>query len=127
MNQINILLLCRKKLFLLIGIIGLIMLFSCKKEEVEPYYKNSVIKGEVRLYDYGTIIEDKSNIKITAYGPYGNKSAFTDYNGLFEISELGNGTYEVEFYMYNYETTRLYGIQLFGYDTVQLFEILSRN
>jgi len=41
-------------------------------------------------------VEAPVDIKITAMGPYENKSALTDSKGDYEINSLGNGTCNLE-------------------------------
>lgn len=91
------------------------LLVSCEKEP-EPLTENSVIYGTAELYlDFEN---EPNHVKITAHGPYGQNSQIAGEDGSYRFSELGNGTYYLDFSQDGYGTIRQYGIQLFGYDTV---------
>lgn len=117
MNLNSILLLFRNRAFLLTGIVLWTLASSCE-ELPEPLFTNSVINGNIDVYY--TNDEAPENIIITARGPYGKKDTLTDNNGDYEISGLGNGTYELEISKEGYGTRYHYGIQLFGNDTVRV-------
>ncbi len=106
-----------KGIFLSLFLI-LLLAYSCEKEPV-PLTTNSVIKGRV----YGVYPETDEGFLVTAYGPYGNSSAYTDVNGYFQIKGIGNGTYYVEYSKEGYGTIRQYNIQVFGNDTVTAYVV----
>jgi len=117
MNLNSILLLFRNRAFLVTGIVLWALASSCE-ELPEPLFTNSVISGDIRLYDsYKGVLED---ISVTALGPYEKKKVLTISNGDYEITGLGNGTYELEISKEGYGTKYHYGIQLFGNDTVRV-------
>jgi hypothetical protein len=95
--------------FLLLGIVG------CEKD-AGPLTTNSVIHGHADLFSF--IHDEPVNIRVTASGPYGHKSADVDPSGTFLIDGLGNGTYYLDYSQEGYGTLREFGIQLFGGDTV---------
>lgn len=117
MNLNSILLLSRNRAILLTGIVLWTLASSCE-ELPEPLFTNAVINGNIDVYY--TNDEAPENIIITALGPYGKKETLTDNNGDYEISGLGNGTYELEIGKEGYGTRYHYGIQLFGNDTVRV-------
>ena len=121
MNLNSMFLLFRNKAILLTGIV--LWAFICSCEELpEPLFSNSVINGNI--YVYYDNDAPPEGISISARGPYEKKETLTDSNGDFEISGLGNGTYEVEISKEGYGTKYEYGIQLFGNDTVRVREEL---
>jgi hypothetical protein len=117
MNLISILLLFRNRAILLTGIVLWALTSSCE-ELPEPLFTSSVIHGNI--YFYYNNDEAPEDISITARGPYEKKKALTDSNGDYEITGLGNGTYELEISKEGYGTRYHYGIQLFGNDTVRV-------
>ncbi len=124
MNLNSILLLFRNRAILLTGIVLWTLTSSCE-ELPEPLFTNSVIHGNIDLYDsYDEALE---NISITAQGPYEKKKGLTDSNGDYQITGLGNGTYELEFSKEGYGTKYQYGIQLFGNDTVRVRDELYKR
>lgn len=124
MNQLSFLSFFRNKLSLIAGIAGIVITCSCTEEDIKPLFTSSVIKGKVRFYypDPPPV-----NIIVTARGPYKRKSVLTDSLGHYQISGLGNGTYELEFMKEGYGTKYQYGIQLFGNDTVARNEELYKK
>ncbi len=113
MNPHNILSFMRNSFLLTTA---LLLLMGCEKDP-EPLTSNSVITGFASLfYEYS---DQPANIKVTATGPYGHKSAIADPSGTFSIDGLGNGTYYLEYSQEGYGTLREYGIKLFGSDTVR--------
>ena len=115
MNPLSFLSFFRNKLSLITSIAGMIITFSCAEDDLQPLFTNSVIKGHVR-FNYPD--QPPVNIGISTHGPYQKKSALTDSSGYYEISGLGNGTYELEFFKEGYGIKYDYGIQLFGNDTI---------
>lgn len=117
MNLNSILLRFRNRAILPTGIVLLTLASSCE-ELPEPLFTNAVINGNIDVY-YDNY-EAPEAISITARGPYEKKETLTDSNGDYEITGLGNGTYELEISKEGYGTKYHYGIQLFGNDTVRV-------
>lgn len=114
----------RNKIFLLTGIVLGVLTCSCGEEFSEPMFNASVILGNID-YNYSTDGDlYPEGISIIARGPYGEKSALTNSNGIFEITGLGNGTYRLEISKEGFGTKYQYGIQLFGDDTVGVRDML---
>jgi hypothetical protein len=102
-------------------------MLACEKDP-EPLTTNSAITGWASLYNEYS--DESVNIRVTATGPYGHKSATVDASGMFMIDGLGNGTYSLDYSLDGYGTIRQYGIRLFGNDTArvqgaQLFKMPS--
>ncbi|NQU84847.1 MAG: hypothetical protein HQ541_03720 [Mariniphaga sp.] len=91
----------------------ILLLVSCEDEPV-PVTINSAIWGYATdKWNHGI------NVEVIAIGPYGKENTITeDVDGYFMISNLGNGTYELEYAKEEYGTCKQFGIQLFGSDTV---------
>jgi hypothetical protein len=106
----------RDKLILLSIITGIIWFSSCKKEP-EPLFSNSVIKGSALAYNSNEIIT------VVANGPYGKTTINTENSGGYMFTGLGNGTYRLDFTNEGYGTIRIYGIQLYGNDTVTIGQV----
>jgi hypothetical protein len=92
---------------------------TCEKDP-EPLTTNSVITGNVYWYSEGA---DDGKVKITAKGPYGNKSVESVNWENFSIDNLGNGTYCVEIARDGYGTYERCNVQLFGSDTVRIPQV----
>jgi hypothetical protein len=91
----------------------------CCEKEPEPLFDNGMIHGKIDIYNPGGALFG-NDVKIIAHGPYGSKSALSDYEGNYELSGLGNGTYEIEFNKEGYGIYRVPGVQIFGNDTFSI-------
>lgn len=120
MHQLNLLSLFRNKnivpLMLLVS-----LLFSCKKDDAEPLYKNGVIEGTVSIQNY----DDHSYVMIKASGPYGDqiKKVYKEENSSifrYKFDGLGNGSYKLSAYKDSFGTVDYYSVGIFGNDTVFL-------
>jgi hypothetical protein len=114
MNQNNFHLFFKNSFFkLAIAIIPLFSL-SCEKE-YDPLFNNGVIWGYATIYKD---MDETGTIRVVAKGPYGSKSVDIYPNEMYWIDSLANGTYALDFIKEGYGTVHLYGIQVFGNDTV---------
>jgi len=105
------------KLTFLVLLIGSLSI-GCENEP-EPLYSNGMVTGVVQTRE----LEDLANATVTAHGPYGSQSATTGTDGIYKLSNLGNGTYEIEFSHEGYGTKYRQGIPVFGNDTVSLIDV----
>jgi hypothetical protein len=118
MNRHSIHLLFRNRP-LLAAVALWILACSCAEDVPEPLFTTSVIQGRIYFY-YASSENVPEGISITTRGPYDQKTAFTNSDGDYQISGLGNGTYELEIAKESFGTKYHYGIQLFGDDTVHM-------
>ena len=121
MSQISFLSYFQNKLSFILGLVVIVFICSCGKDDPQPIFTNSVIQGLIRFPQSHDPI---ANTKVIAHGPYGEKSVFSDSSGLYQLSGLGNGTYVLEFKKENYGIQHQYGLQLFGNDTIYRNEVL---
>lgn len=96
-----------------------VVFLCCCEKEPEPLFDNGMITGYVDIYNPGGTLYG-NNVSIIAHGPYGSKSTLSDYEGNYELSGLGNGTYEIEFNKEGYGIYVRPGIQIFGNDTLSI-------
>ena len=115
MNQLNIHL-YRNSLFLLVI---LLLTIGCEKDP-EPLTTNSAIHTGAAVQD----LEFNSEIKITAKGPYGDKSVLIPAGEYGYLEGLGNGTYTLSYSADGYGTIEVQNIQLFGGDTVHISQVM---
>jgi hypothetical protein len=115
MHRINFHLFFSHNLSLWLMLTGIIILTSCEKDP-GPIFSNSVIKGYLTPYP-GTL-PDSSGFMVTASGPYGSQSSLTDPHNSFLIKGLPVGTYTIDISRDGFGSIKLFGIQLFGNDTV---------
>lgn len=107
----------------IIGIIGLFFIHSCMEDFPEPLFTDGVIRGHISYHE-GDI---PYGIEVVSLGPYGIKTVLSDSIGLFWITGLGNGTFELVFKKDGYGSIHKYGIQIFGNDTVQVNGMLYKK
>lgn len=108
---------CHKMFKRLMAILVILSpLGGCNESGPEPLHSNGRITGQVQSRD--KILLDGA--KIVAHGPYGNPSTLTGPDGVYELSGLGNGTYEIEFFKEGFGTIYRQGIQLWGNDTITM-------
>jgi hypothetical protein len=101
--------------FLITGTI--LFLTACEKDELEPLFSEGILKGTTYYFDEtvfhgGPLPLD--NVTIKAKGPYGSKTALTNADGEYEINNLGNGTYEIEFLKEGWGALKYYSVQIYG-------------
>lgn len=82
----------------------------------EPLTTTGTITGEVSADSSGTTTY---GVRVKATGPYGSVSIIAK-TASFRIEGVGNGTYDLEFSKEGYGTVHLYGIQVFGSETVKV-------
>jgi hypothetical protein len=114
----------RPSVFAAIGITAVFL--CCCEKDPEPLFDNGMITGKVVIYNPGGTLYG-NNVSIIARGPYGSKSTLSDYDGNYELSGLGNGTYEIEFNKKGYGIYRQPGIQVFGNDTLTISACLYKK
>jgi hypothetical protein len=114
MNHLN-LHIYRNSLFLLVIIL---LTIGCEKDP-EPLTTNSAIHTSAAVPDWENIHE----IKLTAKGPYGDKSILVPAGEYGYLEGLGNGTYILSYSTDGYGTLDLYNIKLFGGDTVHIDQV----
>jgi len=115
MNHLN-LLMYRNSLFFLVI---LLLTLSCEKDP-EPLTTSSAIHTGAAILD----LEFNGEIKITAKGPYGDKSALIPKGEYGYLEGLGNGTYTLSYSANGYGTIEVQNIQLFGGDTVHISQVV---
>ncbi|MEZ5072186.1 MAG: carboxypeptidase-like regulatory domain-containing protein [Bacteroidales bacterium] len=93
------------------------VLSACTKEEALPLFDQGMIRGSVCCSESG---EMASGARVHLFGPYGSASASSSLDGSYAFEGLGNGTYELRIEMDGYGSMFLYGIQVFGKDTLNL-------
>jgi hypothetical protein len=95
------------------------MTIGCEKDP-EPVTTNSAIHTSASVLDLDIIHE----IKITAEGPYGDKSILVPEGEYGYIEGLGNGTYNLLYSTDGYGTIEKQNIKLFGGDTVHISQVM---
>ncbi|MDM9630472.1 carboxypeptidase-like regulatory domain-containing protein [Robiginitalea aurantiaca] len=98
--------------YLILGLFALMVFNSCggdSDEEIStPDPTSADIRGSVNLYDEGTTEIDNSDMTIRLEGS--SKTAMTDDNGDFILSDVPFGTYTVIYEKSGYGTFKSFGI-----------------
>lgn len=97
--------------YLTFGLILLLGICSCSKEDAtpEPITKAN-ITGAVNLYDEGTTKTDNSNMTITVEGSSPSITSTTNTNGNFTLTNVPFGTYTIRYEKTGYGTFKKFGI-----------------
>lgn len=89
------------------------LMVSCGEQ---PLSSNGIIRGMVIDNEW----RELEGVTVKAIGPYGKQDVLTGSQGEFEFTGMENGTYFLEFSRKNLGTRRLYNIQIFDDETVQV-------
>ena len=87
---------------------------GCSKEEYLPGLTGSMV-GYLYTFDqFGNLLEDHSQVKITAFGMDQTYTDYSDVNGRFELAEVPTGTYELHFEKNGFGLLKQFGVQHLG-------------
>jgi hypothetical protein len=87
---------------------------GCSKEEYLPGLTGKMV-GYIYTFDeFGKVLEDHSNVKITAIGLDRSFSGYSEQNGRFVLEELPTGTYELHFKKSGFGLLKQFGVQHLG-------------
>jgi len=87
---------------------------GCSKEEYLPGLTGSMV-GYLYTFDqFGNLLEDHSQVKITAFGMDQTYTDYSDVNGRFELAEVPTGTYELRLKKSGFGELKQFGVQHLG-------------
>jgi hypothetical protein len=107
--------------FLITGTI--LLLAACGEDEIEPTLSDGVLKGTTYFYETDESLGGPypnvgplylGDVTVKAKGPYGTQTALTNADGEYEINNLGNGTYEIEYIKEGWGAAKYYSVQIYG-------------
>jgi hypothetical protein len=104
-----------KKIQLLLFIFTILFFVSCKKGNNNPKpITKADITGSVNLFDDGTNKMDGAGMTISIEGSDPEKAATTNTKGIFTLSDVPFGTYDLIYSKTGYGTYKIFGIDHSG-------------
>ena len=91
-----------------------IIIHGCNKEEYLPGLTGKMVGQLYTFSEFGHVLDDHSQVKITAIGMDQTYSANSNRAGRFEISDLPTGTYELHFEKSGFGILKQFGVQHLG-------------
>lgn len=99
-----------------------LLLTACEKDKLEPTFRDGVIRGTIdyrqQWPQYPEGIFPLENVTVKASGPYGSITAVSNADGKYELNNVGNGTYEIEFSKKGWGATKEYSVQIYGNEVI---------
>jgi len=87
---------------------------GCSKDEYLPGLKGNMVGYVYTLDEFGNLLEDRSNVKVTAIGLDQSYSAGSNSKGRFVLEEVPTGTYELHFEKEGFGVLKQFGVQHLG-------------
>lgn len=105
----------RKKTIILLFVLFPVFFMECSEEEGYLPGLTGNMVGFVYTFDeFGNLLDDHSDVRITAIGIDGQYAALTDSKGRFELKGLPTGTYEMHFEKEGFGVLKQFGVQHLG-------------
>ena len=102
-----------------------ILLNGCSKEDYLPGLTGHMVGFVYTADEFGYVLEDRSNVKVTAIGLDQSYSAHSNSAGRFILEDIPTGTYELHFKKEGFGVLKQFGIQHLGGEATILLN--SRN
>jgi hypothetical protein len=87
---------------------------GCSKEEYLPGLTGSMVGYLYTFDEFGNLLDDHSQVKITAFGLDHTYTAHSDEQGRFKLAEVPTGTYELLFEKNGFGVLKQFGVQHLG-------------
>ena len=87
---------------------------TCSKDDYLPELTGNMVGFVYTFDEFGNLLEDRSNVKITAFGLDQSYSASSNSNGRFVLEEVPTGTYELHLKKEGFGTMKQFGVQHLG-------------
>jgi len=92
-----------------------LVFMECTKEEgYLPGLTGNMVGFVYTFNEFGDLLEDHSDVKITAFGIDGQYNKLSDSKGRFELKGLPTGTYELHFEKEGFGVLKQFGVQHLG-------------
>jgi len=85
-----------------------------KDEDYLPGLSGNMVGNVYTFDEFGNVLEDQSNVKVTAIGMDQSYSRHSDPTGRFELEDLPTGTYELHFEKSGFGVLKQFGVQHLG-------------
>lgn len=87
---------------------------ACSKEDYLPGLIGKMVGQIYTFSEFGELLDDHSQVKITAIGMDESYTVNSDQSGRFELKELPTGTYELHFEKSGFGVLKQFGVQHLG-------------
>lgn len=87
---------------------------GCSKEDYLPGLTGKMVGHIYTFSQFGKLLDDHSQVKITAIGMDESYTVNSDQSGRFELTELPTGTYELHFEKSGFGVLKQFGVQHLG-------------
>ncbi len=87
---------------------------GCSKEDYLPGLSGNMVGYVYTFNEFGSLLEDRSQVKITAIGLDQSYHASTNSKGRFVVEDVPTGTYELHIKKEGFGTLKQFGVQHLG-------------
>lgn len=87
---------------------------ACTREDYLPGLTGNIVGFVYTFDEFGNYLEDRSNVKVTAFGMDQNYSTHSNSKGKFVLEDLPTGTYELHLAKEGFGTLKQFGVQHLG-------------
>ncbi len=101
-------------IFLLLALLLPFLYHGCSKEDYLPGLTGKMVGQLYTFNEFGNLLDDHSQVKITAIGMDQSYATNAERSGRFELSELPTGTYELRFERGGFGVLKQFGVQHLG-------------
>jgi len=87
---------------------------GCSKEDYLPGLTGNMVGYLYTFDEFGNMLDDHSNVKITALGMHESYSTHSNSKGRFVLEDIPTGTYELHFEKEGFGVLKQFGVQHLG-------------
>ena len=87
---------------------------SCSKNDFLPGLTGNMVDFVYTFDEFGSLLEDRSQVKVTAIGLDQSYSASSNSGGRFVLEDVPTGTYELHLKKEGFGTLKQFGVQHLG-------------
>ena len=91
-----------------------VIYIGCNKEDYLPGLTGSMVGYLYTFDEFGNLLDDHSQVKITAFGIDQAYTAHSDEQGRFKLAKVPTGTYELHFEKNRFGVLKHFGVQHLG-------------
>ena len=104
----------RLTILLFFLLIGPSIFQACSKEDYLPGLTGNMVGFVYTFDEFGNLLHDRSNVKITALGMDESYSTHSNSKGRFVLEDIPTGTYELHFEKEGFGVLKQFGVQHLG-------------
>jgi len=104
----------RLQIWPLLALLLPLLYHGCSKEEYLPGLAGNMVGFVYTFDEFGTLLDDRSQVKVTAIGLDQNYSASSNSSGRFVLEDVPTGTYELHLKKEGFGTMKQFGVKHLG-------------